>query len=112
MAWAPARAKRRRVPREQCARSCVWWVLGLSPPPPSPPKSPDVCGWVPGTCIGPRPARSRVGVLLFTLYSYTAQFLNAAAVSPQTSVAFPSRVAIVGSAKPTTFCSADWMKLL
>ena len=31
----------------QCARSCVWWV---SLPPPSPPKSPDVCGWVPGTC--------------------------------------------------------------
>ena len=38
--WAPARAERRRVPREQCARSCGG--VGLSPPFPSPPKSPNV----------------------------------------------------------------------
>ena len=28
----------------------------------------DVCGWVPVPRVGPRPSRSRVGVLLFTLY--------------------------------------------
>ena len=70
MAWAPARAKRRRVPREQCARSCVWWV-SLLPPPLLP--NPRMCAAGSRVRVGPRPARSRVGVLLFTLYSLHAR---------------------------------------
>ena len=66
MAWAPARAERRCVPREQCARSCVWWV-SLLPPPLLP--NPRMCAAGSRVRVGPHPARSRVGVLLFTLYS-------------------------------------------